>query len=331
MSWARTLIGVMLVFFTYTPMSFAARVSKVDRGQGVLILDLSRSEMRRVEINQRSYLVDPASRLKLLVIFQRIDGNKAKVSLAKNQKLPRRFRENTRVTLQNPRTKRQTRPSLGSNQIVKTLGSSEKDRYGKSLSFDLELGSVVVPIPSFGVNLGFFVHPNLLFELNYAHGEQSFEADNPIGEDLFFQTTAAVDVVTARFKTYLGNSFYTNAGLGIRNYTLSGNPLFYFEGFDFPQGPIFIQSHADAVFEFSVGNKWQFSYFNMGFDWLGILAPLSKIRLPDDGRSYAIEPSDVLILAGYENVDPALRYQPRQLERLRQTSLYSKFYFGFSF
>ena len=107
--------------------------------------------------------------------------------------------------------------------------------------------------------------PDSLIEVSYAKGES----------DILFARIHN-GLTTLHLKSFWGNSFYTNLGVGSRSLGYS---------FDFPtidgQGQITGFSEAYKIdnsvlgVDFSIGNRWQWETFTIGCDWVGTFVPLS--------------------------------------------------------
>ena len=142
--------------------------------------------------------------------------------------------------------------------------------------------------------------------------------------------TNQAQVGVLRFKNFFGNSFYTNTGFGARQSTFTGVSPDGASEFNLAANEaIYSQSFADAILEFSIGNKWQISYFNIGVDWIGILAPISKIRLPNGGN----ELDSGTGAASAENDNQFFADTVDQLKPQNSpgTTFSSKLYIGFAF
>lgn len=335
-----SLVFLIGVNFPLGSQAIAARVMKVDRSEGKVGVQLNRRERQNLRPKARIRLVLPRSGQELTGLVQALRRQKAIIQIRKGDRIPLRLRKRSSVKIRTYGKSRRV-ASLGPTQRFRakksstTLfkyvpGGSEIDRTGKSLSLDLEAGTSVAPFPSAGGTLGFFINRNTAFEINFARGQGTGENVDIANNLITVQPAITTDVAVMRFKTFLGNSFYTNAGIGGRQVTVTANPVLVAEGFPLNSGPLFQKARADAIFDFGIGNKWQFSYFNIGFDWIGLMAPLSKIRLPNDGRSQAID-SEVLAsyVPGTDVSDEDLN--PDQFEQLNDTTFYSRFYLGFSF
>ena len=169
-------------------------------------------------------------------------------------------------------------------------GGSEANRMDKSVSFTFGGGTSVAPVPSGGLDLGIFLGSHGRLELSYQKGAGFIPRElGVLPKELPLLSKINTDLATLSLRSFVGNSFNLKAGFGIRRIdTLVWSP-------DPQLGAslaadedliIFQDSKGDAVFNFSIGNNWQFDIFQIGFDWVGITAPLSKAKLPDSQPTY---------------------------------------------
>ena len=322
----------------------AAQVTKINRADSSIVLRLNRREYRSLKGEERVTVQDSRSRRNLDGMVMRIRPGQALIRISRKDRIPSSLRSRSSVRVSPVRSR--TSMSLAARRSPDTTmtstnrsnvmsykpGGSETDRIGKSVSFDTEVGTAVAPIPTAGATLGFYITRNVAFELNYARGTQILENQDIFDGLVEVQPTVIADVVSTRFKTFLSNSFYINSGLGLRSLNVVANPTELDESFEvISSGPVFTKRRVDATFDFAIGNKWQISYFNIGVDWLGLQAPLSKVRLPDDGLSIALDtgsgsgPETFL----QETGDPLSDLE--KFDQNRGTTFSSRFYIGFSF
>lgn len=141
------------------------------------------------------------------------------------------------------------------------LGGSEENRVGKMVSVVAEGGFAVAPIPMTGAAVGYYVFRDLLAEVSYVSG----------GVDLGIVTIDAT-LLEARAKYWIGNSFYVNGGFGQRTIDFSA-------GLDPITGTEKVKVELETKttgLSFGLGNRWQWSYFTLGCDWLGYFAAMSS-------------------------------------------------------
>ena len=219
------------------------------------------------------------------------------------------------------------KPRFNPYKLSYTARGSERERLDNAMSLDVEGGFSVAPAISTGVALGAFVSHNTVFELSYAKGAADLGIKEAIPGQLEFQSVLDTEVATLRFKNFFGNSFYTNTGVGARKSTITANPSLVADILPVGDGPLFSQSRADAVFEFSIGNKWQASFVTFGIDWVGLMAPISKIRLENGGNNLP-EEDNFQAITQYNGQEP---FDKSEFDRDLGTTFSSKIYVGFSF
>ena len=140
--------------------------------------------------------------------------------------------------------------------------NSTENRKGKTAVVLAEIGLVDLLHSGVGAQVGYFLSPKLMLEADYLHASFSF---------LGYQSN--VNVATVRTKLFVGNSFYVQGGLGIRNLESVDDSLSLF-GTD-SYNSTFTSSYL--VGEIGIGNRWQFSAFTIGCDWVGYLVPVAKL------------------------------------------------------
>lgn len=205
---------------------------------------------------------------------------------------------------------------------------SERERLDNSLSLDLEGGvASTAAIPTTGVTLGAYVSHNAIMEFSYSKGVKDLGQVEAIESQLELQNIIEHEAASLRIKYFFGNSFYTNSGVGARRTTVTGHPTLVDELLPIAEGPLFSKSRADAVFDFSIGNKWQMSFFNIGIDWVGLSAPVSKIRLPNNGDKLTDEQESQAMTALVDENS----FDDSEYTQEPGTTLSSKIYIGFSF
>ncbi len=142
------------------------------------------------------------------------------------------------------------------------MGSSEGNRVGKIASIVAEGGFSVAPFPMTGAAAGWYASKDLLAELAYTQGGLALGIVN-----------IKISLVELRAKYFIGNSFYVNGGIGQRSIKFDASLDSKIVG-----APS-ISADAEAKttgLSFGLGNRWQWSYFSMGCDWLGYFAALSS-------------------------------------------------------
>ncbi len=321
----------------------AAQVAKVKRSEHTLFLLLNRSEYKELKGQERIQVYDKRTRRALDGLVKRLRPGQAIVKISRKDKIPASLRSKSSIRvspIRKPTTMSlaaRRRPEANMdvtnrNVVRYRLGGSESNRVSKSVSFDTEIGTAIAPIPTAGATLGFYLSRNTAFELNYARGSEVLESEEIFNGLAEVQPTVVADILSVRIKRFLSNSFYINSGLGLRSLNLVANPTELDDSFEvISSGPVFTKRRVDATFEFSIGNKWQNSYFNIGIDWIGLQAPLSKVRLPNDGLEIALNTDSNQNPGTFLQADGDLESDIERFEQKRGTTFSSRFYIGFSF
>lgn len=326
------LLCLILMGLFFTGASFAATISKVKISSKQLVLNLNRKELK-------SITKGAGIKFKVEGLPQIYKGNvtskrrkEVKVSLKGTLDNVIDLKKGDKVSIvdADPRSDKSKRSSKRKPyEISYKAKGSERERLKKDFSLDFEGGVASGPTVAAGVTLGTYVSHNTIFELNYSQGTST--AANEDSEFFPVQETLDAKVAVFRFKNFFGNSFYTNTGIGARMNTKVGiAELESPDGSGAIQAPVYAQSFADAIFEFAIGNKWQLSYFNVGFDWISLTTPLSKIRLADDGNAL---PQETLAQAT-ANVPGATQFLAAAQDLTPSnigTVFLTKFYIGLAF
>jgi hypothetical protein len=79
-----------------------------------------------------------------------------------------------------------------------------------------------------------------------------------------------------RLKWFLGNSFYLQGGAGLRQMQATDSSVF-FSSLVVADTYKSTFSSSYAIGEIGLGNRWQFSNFTIGCDWVGYAVPLAKL------------------------------------------------------
>lgn len=163
---------------------------------------------------------------------------------------------------------------------------SEDNRQGKEFTVLGEVGLIDVVHSGTGIQAGYFVSPRLLAEADYFSAQFSF---------LGYKSD--VTLATARAKYFFANSFYAQAGLGMRSLDLqdTGDAIFA-TGKDEST-----KFHATSlVGEVGIGNRWQWSGFTMGCDWVGYVQPVAQLGESESFGSDVSEESKAADRQDYE-------------------------------
>ncbi len=144
--------------------------------------------------------------------------------------------------------------------------NSDENRGNKDLTivgeFGLVLGDMVNSGP--GIHIGYFASPRIVVEVDYfsASGKNSDTGES-----------SEISLATIRTKYFIGDSFFVNGGLGKR--TLFQKDLGLIETSSDRRREF---QSTSIVGEVAIGNRWQWSRFTLGYDWIGYVMPFSQLR-----------------------------------------------------
>ena len=128
-----------------------------------------------------------------------------------------------------------------------------------------EIGLVNLLNAGYGAEVGYYLTPNRVLEADFL--QSSFA---------FLGTESKINLATARFKWFLNNSFYLQFGAGIRQMEAIDDSSYFSTAFNLESySSKFSAVHGIA--EVGLGNRWQFSSFTIGCDWVGYVVPLAKL------------------------------------------------------
>jgi hypothetical protein len=119
------------------------------------------------------------------------------------------------------------------------------------------------PLLGYGAAAGYYVSPNDLVELSYNQGKLSAVV-----------VTVSSQLAELRWKHWFGNSFYGYGGVAYRK--LRGDV-----DLDAAFGSGIISGSIEAAslgVSGAIGNQWQFEYFTIGCDWIGVTVPVKKLQ-----------------------------------------------------
>lgn len=147
--------------------------------------------------------------------------------------------------------------------------TSEANRTEKSYLLTAQpIGFAVSPIPSVGINAGFYIDHNSLIEAQFSKGTLHY---------IFFDIEATTFEMT--YKHFFSNSFYTRVGAAYRKILLS-NAWFLFSNQTISEIG-YVESLAADI---AIGNQWQWNNFTLGCDWIGYMAPVSTLNKSFDAH-----------------------------------------------
>lgn len=144
--------------------------------------------------------------------------------------------------------------------------SSEHNRINKKFTVQAEIGFSVSPAPSAGFGAGVFLNRNNVVQIDATEG--SFP--------LLWFSAMKTKTISASWKHFSGNSFYTKAGMAYRKIALhdrldstTSNSVVF--------GREYGVSEVLAA-DLAIGNQWQWENFTLGCDWFGLMLPLTTMR-----------------------------------------------------
>lgn len=139
--------------------------------------------------------------------------------------------------------------------------SSLAQRQGKVGYLSVQpLGFAVFPVPSIGLNGGFYLDSNRLVQIEASRGKLPFD---------FFAIDA--ESLGVNLKYFVGNSFYLKGGGAYRTIAINNVECAACSpGFNRNWG-----SAKTIAGEFAIGNQWQWENFTLGCDWIGVMVPLT--------------------------------------------------------
>lgn len=144
--------------------------------------------------------------------------------------------------------------------------SSAHNRIGQDYVLTYETGFAVAPAPGAGLTFGKYLNRNSLVQANISSGAFPF---------FFF--TMFTSTATVNFKKFVGNSFYYRAGAGVRDIKVQDWDInrSTFKGQE-------IGRSQSLVGDLAIGNQWQWKYFTLGVDWIGIMPSLATLQSKTD-------------------------------------------------
>ncbi len=138
------------------------------------------------------------------------------------------------------------------------------------------------PIPEFsqGINIGYFLNPNSILQLEYTSSHTPFQTPAYSGANGYGSSTSSQRWYSSlrgyslgiHLKQFFGNSFYVNGGVDYRNLSRNND---YEDLTNTSQSFSVGFSGTSVAAAISLGNQWQFSHFTIGCDWIGVSVPFS--------------------------------------------------------
>ena len=146
--------------------------------------------------------------------------------------------------------------------------TSEYHRMNKKILLTAQpIGFAVSPVPSLGINAGYYLGRNSVLQLEHSDGVMNY---------VFFDIGATT--TTLNYKHFFGNSFYLKAGAGYRKIEIKNARLLFVDIKE-------VGSVENVVAEVAIGNQWQWETFTLGCDWVGLMTPISTISKKYDKGS----------------------------------------------
>jgi hypothetical protein len=135
--------------------------------------------------------------------------------------------------------------------------------------------------PGTGGHVGFVASPGISYEASTMHSISN------LGGTSKFKTNRYM----ARIRTYPGNSFNISFGMGLRNTTVNFDAEKHFSARSYE--PVDEQVEVQTVGgQLHIGNRWQFSSFLIGCDWVGVYAPMLTLSKKYTDKSVVDEDKD---------------------------------------
>jgi len=172
--------------------------------------------------------------------------------------------------------------------------TSEMNREDKTWEVTFQpVGFSVLPIPSLGLNAGYYLNPDLILQLEISSGQTGLDIKSSRSGSIAYDIQAKTAGVNAKYFT--GNSFYFKGGLAYRqiglknlNYTPNSSSLI-----DTKVSASDVGTVDSLAAEFSLGNQWQWSAFTIGCDWIGVMVPLAVVKIDNSiGNMSGMSSSD---------------------------------------
>ena len=155
---------------------------------------------------------------------------------------------------------------------IRTPSSENRENLNFLVTGDLEGYFAPVTTIGAGFSLGYFLDPGRLIELRYVNS-YSTENYGPVSSD---KLTMDMSSYSLKLTQFLGNSFNVGAFVQAKSFLAR-----YSEGTAFysrKETYYVKQSQYSNGLGFSIGNRWQWSHFNLGSDWVSVYIPLSVHR-----------------------------------------------------
>jgi hypothetical protein len=187
------------------------------------------------------------------------------------------------------------------NTTIENLQSSEGERADKIISLT---GGLI------SASAGVYVHRNVILGVKYSYPVVT------IGSDLFPDDGW---IIQGYGDVFFGNSFYATGGFGQRTLTYDDLKLKKISIDLFtPKGTRAV-SYTDLGINLGVGNRWQWKYFSIGAEWVGVYVKLSD---PEARRSFKGNTAQI-----YDDI----LEEKKLRDELTNPTLTSSFYVGLSF
>jgi hypothetical protein len=159
-------------------------------------------------------------------------------------------------------------PVKSDNEIY--ADSSEALREGKKFSLMLQAAGFYGGL-THSIDAGYFLDPSLLVVGRIERSTYNIVAHQDSGYDTTLNSYGVY------FKKFFGDSFYNNLGLFHRK--IDSNLNGYWRTSE--RGVVVEETRSlhkatEQHVEYSIGNQWQFKWFAIGCDWVGLSVRLSR-------------------------------------------------------
>lgn len=166
---------------------------------------------------------------------------------------------------------------IDDNDVVKD--SSEANRDSKQMLFSI--GGGFMPYPVGTLAIGIFITPNDLLEIGYSR----YNADVGSLED-------STRLYHLSYRRFIGNSFNLSFGGFYADHTYGYKIFGLFPEEEGGTPDDFADGYLKGVSgEFRLGNMWQWKYFTIGCDWIGVhqILSLSEKRAKPNAEKKAYQ------------------------------------------
>lgn len=152
--------------------------------------------------------------------------------------------------------------------------SSSAARGGKMVGLEVRVGNNLGGVRTQGVAVSYFLSSDLKLGLQYASGVYDLKDDvADVGTVSLTKADLGGTLTLAFAQFFLGNSFFVQAGLGTRQFTVDASLS---DSVTSASLDMSTESNS-TVASVSIGNTWSWdSGFSLGAEWIGATIPISS-------------------------------------------------------